>query len=617
MCGISGAIDFKSRTGEIASELVHRLVKSQRSRGPDFERVHDFDLHTSKLSLGHNRLSIIDLHAEANQPMFDHSQKYCLVYNGEIYNYIELKAELEALGHRFMTQSDTEVVLEAFKEWGPECLSQLNGMFAFALFDRDEEKLWLCRDRYGVKPCFYYYDQRFFAFASTTNELASYFGLKPNMEYVARGLKYSVFEDSSDMTPYGNLQAIKSGHYLCLGLNKNKKPNTSQVKYYNLIDNVEALVEHNHQLSEADLLEQVESIFSDAVRVRLRSDVPVGVSLSGGLDSASVAARLTEDHPLVTGICFGDPDDPKTEAPIVHRFCKVRAVKPVYVNTKNTGIEHITEVFRRTVQDQDAPFPGGSIISQNLVFQRARELGLKVMLGGQGGDEIFMGYRKYQVFRFRELVQKRNLPGMVRFLYDILPLAYAEAASVRMYWQQRARYTSRKGMDSLLTFPDIEPLALGHDENTPLWHRQVRDVLDLSLPTLLRYEDRNSMGNSVETRLPFMDFRLVELALSLPTSLKLRKGYGKWVMRQVVRDRVPDEIRLARFKRGFDVQIDSWLTHGLGNEIRKVIGDNSSKLEDFFNKRVNPAQAFCDQELLQAPNRMFEAVTLYWLAQRI
>jgi asparagine synthase (glutamine-hydrolysing) len=238
MCGIAGSWSTKSQTGE-TRDLIKEIVESQYQRGPDYQAIDTVAGERANLILGANRLSIIDLSPEANQPMWDNERRYCLVFNGEIYNYVELRKELIALGHSFSTRSDSEVILESFKEWGVRAAERFNGMFAFALFDKGEECLYLFRDRFGVKPLYYFLDDNKLYFASTCGVLARRLRLEPNLDYVARGLRLWVY-DHGELSPFVGLKALKPAHYLRAKVTEVGKLETQMNSYYRLDERVEA-----------------------------------------------------------------------------------------------------------------------------------------------------------------------------------------------------------------------------------------------------------------------------------------------------------------------------------------------------------------------------------------
>ena len=252
MCGIAGA--FSLRWLAKTEQIVRNIVASQYRRGPDHQAVECIRGGQAQVVMGHNRLSIIDLTSQANQPMWDGDHRYCLVYNGEIYNYIELKAELRGLGHRFLSRSDSEVIIEAFKEWGLDALDRFNGMFSFALYDTVTETMWLVRDRFGVKPLFYYFNASTFIFASSGKVIAEGEGLDPNLDYAARGLVYSIYDDDTDISPYQGLKALRPAHCLQLRATPSGKLAVALHSYYDLESRVRRLKEAVVDRSPAELI---------------------------------------------------------------------------------------------------------------------------------------------------------------------------------------------------------------------------------------------------------------------------------------------------------------------------------------------------------------------------
>jgi asparagine synthase (glutamine-hydrolysing) len=271
--------------------------------------------------------------------------------------------------------------------------------------------------------------------------------------------------------------------------------------------------------------------------------------------------------------------------------------------------------FWQTLEAQDAPFPGLSIVAQYLVFQAAHAQGMKVLLGGQGADEVLMGYRKFQVMLLVDALRRRDARAALRFGLSAGLMLVAEARTASVYLRQRQRYLSPRGLSTQLRLPPAE-LDLAYDASEPVWRRQVRDVKRLSLPTLLRYEDRNSMGNSLETRLPFLDYRFVELALALPNRVKVGSGYGKHVLRGAMRGRVPARIRGARYKRGFDTPQRTWLRAGLGPSIRDGLYSNMDSVSRWLPPDHDVEQTYSDDQLARNPSALGEATSLLWLAAR-
>jgi asparagine synthase (glutamine-hydrolysing) len=543
--------------------------------------------------------------------MWDHDHRFCIVFNGEIYNYLELREELRALGHRFTTESDTEVILEAFKAWGSDALQRLNGMFSFAISEPTAGRLWLVRDRFGVKPLYYHHAEGVLVFSSTPAELARQLSLKPNLAYVSRGLHYWLYEDDGPISQYEGVDAVPSGHFLAVRDCGDGRLDASKHRYYDLATRVQAQREELAGVNSAEGAEQVLALLQDAVRLRLRADVPVGISLSGGLDSSSIAALASEMHADVRAFSYGRPDVPDSEGPLVAHVASKTGVQPNYIwPSSSLGIS----AFWDTLEAQDSPFPSLSIVAQFLIFKSAHEQGLKVLLGGQGADEVLMGYRKFQVLLLLDAVRRRDARAALRFGLSAGLMVVAEAQKASVYLRQRQRYLSSRGLRTHLRLPPPAELDLAFHPSEAVWQRQVRDVQRLSLPTLLRYEDRNSMGNSLETRLPFLDYRFVELALALPDRVKVGSGYGKRVLRDALAGRVPRSVRRARYKRGFDAPQFDWISSGLGQSIRHRLSEATTIAPYMNHQSVD--ELFNNQRLATDPTAIAEATSLLWLSSK-
>lgn len=610
MCGIAGAVvTDDSMDGEA---LVRAIVADQHARGPDHRAVEALDFGDARAVLGSNRLSIIDLSAAANQPMHSGDGRFALVFNGLIYNYLELRRDLEASGHVFRTESDTEVVLAAYSHWGTGAFERFNGMFAIAIVDRVTRRVHLVRDRWGVKPLYYRIRPGHLVFASTGRVIAHRLRLPPDLGYVARGLRYMVYDDDGARSCYEGLEVLRPGHCLSCEF-AGRRLEWRLDRYYDLASRVEGLRQEIAGGSERKLLERVDETLQQAVAIRLRADVPYGVSLSGGLDSSAMAAFIDEAGAAPRCFTFGHPRAPASEGPVVEAFAAPRGLNVEYVWP---DAEAFTASFWKTLKDQDAPFAGLSVVAQNAVFQKARQCGMKVLIGGQGGDEVFMGYRKFHFFVLQRLFRRGRYLAALALLAAIPRLFLGAHGGLGNYVRQWPRYLRGSGMRSVLRLPVPDAVALGHDPDQPVWRRQMADVLRCSLPTLLRYEDRNSMGNSIETRLPFLDYRVVELGLALPDAMKVRGSYGKWAIRELMAGRVSDEIRSARYKRGFDVLGRAWLSQGLGSAIREGLAQRWQSLGDWLEGSCRIEKDFGDLEMERNPLRVTEAITLLWLADR-
>ena len=602
MCGIVGFYNL--------NVSIERLLAMQTYRGPDAVGSCSIDLVDGlKLQLGHNRLKIICLTETANQPFVDESKQHYLTFNGEIYNYRELKTQLQQEGVQFHTESDTEVLLLALKHWGMAAVSKLNGMFAFAYFDRKAQKLYLVRDRFGVKPLYYFSDEQRLLFASTSAPIVECCALKPNFIYVKRGLQYGIYEDDSNVTAYQDLCSVPAGHFLEFSLSHGCQPKV--INYYHLQSRVYDLKESIKALSESQLLEKVGELLYDANHLRLNADVPIAVAMSGGLDSGAIAAISKQQFSDVEGFCFGNPDDGLSEGPLAAHVSRLHNIKLHFVHPEQN---EWSDAFWQALHFQDAPFPSLSIVAQYLLYKKIKQAGFKVVLGGQGGDEAFLGYRKFQLFYMRELVAQQNWLTAARFFYGFTQMLWAEKARMLAFWQMRERYSQPFGTKSVIVLPgDAVSLNMGYSGN--IQERQMADILQFSLPTLLRYEDRNSMAHSIESRLPFMDYRLIELACALPIKMKIKNGFGKWALRQLMKNKLPDNIRLVRYKRGFDVAQNNVILKALGHTILDRLHDQQHLLQQVVDGDVY--NYFNPTNLGSSSRRFSELVALSWLVNKM
>ncbi len=358
----------------------------------------------------------------------------------------------------------------------------------------------------------------------------------------------------------------------------------------------------------ADLLES-------AVALRLRSDVAMGCSLSGGLDSSAIAAVAIQSGSAVRAFSFGHPGFARSEGPVVARFSTTLGLDTHYIWREVSFSSDVRASVERAFQAQEAPFTTLSIVAQQEVFKAVRLAGVKVLLGGQGADEAFAGYRKFTIVALREAVIRRRPEEALRCLFSAGAMLFAEASQ----WGQRLHTLKRYFHGAaprfkLLDLPIAPEQLLGMSE-PDLQSRQVLDVLRWSLPTLLRYEDRNSMANGVETRLPFLDYRLMETALALPNAMKIRNGYAKWALRDAVKGLVPDSIRLNRAKRGFDVAED-WFTSGLGSYLRESLSDQGAA-GTYLRSPATIGRQLDDEALSRDPGLVAEALVAMWLVKPV
>lgn len=549
MCGIAG---FISRTDRrVEPTTLAKMVDAVAHRGPDGEG----SLIDGRVGLGHRRLAIIDLSEAGNQPMRCGVSGRYIIYNGEIYNYVELRRELEAGGYPFRSQSDTEVILAAYDRWGATCVTRFNGMWAFAIHDPAAGKVFCSRDRFGVKPFYYLDDPGFFAFGSEIRQLLLLQDcVRADRDSLLDYLGYAL-DERGEQTFFNGIRRLLAGHNLTFDV---RSGGYSMTQHYRL---------PRQPVSRDGAAESLREILTDSVRLRLRSDVPVGTCLSGGLDSSSIAAIAAplarESSPrkfaAITAASESAHNDESAYAGAVVERADLdwHCVRPDY----DTFVATLPEVVRA----QEEPFTSASICMQYFVMQEAKRQRIPVLLDGQGADEALLGYERYTVQAVRDIYSAEGLTPAVRFMLDVarnnerLPLSRQLAllgyfSSPRLRWLTIRRRQRGAGALSFRQFRDRQGPA-----DRSMLDVQRREIEIESIPHLLRYEDKNSMWHSIETRLPFMDYRLVEFAINLPSDAKLHDGWSKHVLREAMTGVLPDDIIWRKNKLGFEAPENLWL----------------------------------------------------------
>jgi len=614
MCGIFGLLKRSGSDEKILRDEISLGLNAISLRGPDAQGVLEQKIGEFDAVLVHTRLSILDLSVHGSQPMRDEASNWSITYNGEIYNYLEIRRELQDLGWSFNSHSDTEVLLKGWAEWGVEVLPRLNGMFAFAVLNKISGDLWLVRDRFGVKPLLWAnMPGGGVVFSSSVAAVGKLANASVDVSYCARGVRYKTFEIEGSGSPFVGVRSVPAGGWLRISPSGTSL-DLRDGRWYDLKAAVSNMTSKIESSSDQELLEECQRLLQDAVTLRLRSDVPLAVSLSGGLDSSSIAALAVRQHPGLQGFTYGSPDALQSEGPLVSDFSKKVNVAAHYIWPSHDA-RALDELLGRTLQIQEAPFGGLSVLAQNEVFREVRNAGFKVLLGGQGGDEIFAGYRKFFVVATRHALQRRELGDVLQLIYSLGLMLMHEVSQARVYWTALTRYTNARSEFKLVNW-EPEPINLWGDSVGTLAQRQIDDIQKWSIPSLLRFEDRNSMGNGLETRLPFMDYRLVELALALPARLKISKGFGKWGLRHITAGVVPNTVRLNRKKRGFDVTQD-WVKSGIGASLRNRIHSNLEALKPHLKKNLDLDKNLSDTALSADRNSLDEALMLAWLAEPI
>lgn len=612
MCGITGAIEIKG-LNQLDFKNGGELHNYIASRGPDFYGYEVSNIKEWKVTFGHSRLAIIDLTTSSNQPMVSDDGRYMLTFNGEIYNYKEIKKELIKLGFLFSTEGDTEVLLKAWEAWGQKCLSKFDGMFAFGILDKHCQELFLVRDRFGVKPILYSYlgrDQ--LLFSSSIAAVAKHVGEEVDLEYCSNGIRYGFFEGNKDSSPFKKLKYVMPGSILKFTLGDSLT--VEEQVWYSLEEEVDKRVVELLHCSEEELIEKGKMLIQNATSLRLRSDVPLAVSLSGGIDSSSIASIAKLEVNNLVGFCYGSPKNKKSEGPIVDNFVKEKAIDIHYIHPEYSS-NQLGDLLDRTFAAQEAPFFGLSVLAQHEVYREVHQQGYKVLLGGQGGDEIFAGYRKFYLIALQNAWDKKSIIDILSYLHSFGILLLQGIGDYKIYWQQRNRYLKKTGKDlSLLnSLPSSSVDLLGH---TTIRKRQIFDVQYYSIPSLLRYEDRNSMSFSIESRLPMMDYRLVEFAIALDDRMKIKKGYSKWALREIMQSSVPAYILKSRVKRGFDVT-QNWISSGVGDRIRANLLENKNKIKEYVSDLDKLENSLKNENLNNNSNLLYEAMLLNFLVDPI
>lgn len=545
MCGIAGIVNF---TGQLVEAIIlKQMLNTLKHRGPDDEGVYILN----NVGLGHVRLSIIDLSDAGHQPMLSSDGRYVLVYNGEIYNYIELRKELEKIGHQFYTNTDSEVLLVSYIQWGNECLHRFNGMWSFVILDTLKNELFGARDRYGIKPFYYYLDNHFFVFASEIAPILNIItkNIEPNEQVI---YDYLVFNrtDQTESTFFGNIKKLQHGFQFTV---KNERFQLCQ--WYNLINNLKEPFKTSDEFKE---------MFTNSLGLRLRSDVPVGVCLSGGLDSSSIVSVLLKNYSKSDLQTFsatygkGIYGDESKFIDLYRQYLTFMSfVRPTaYSLFKDMG---------PFIKAHGEPVSSTSPYAQYKVMETACK-NVVVTLDGQGADEELAGYHYFFGFYFKELFNNykwisltkeslaylhnhKSLYGFTSFIYLILPDLLKNKLKVADKGYLRNSFVNQYSESNMIT----GNLYSSADLNSALINH-----FEFKLEHLLKWEDRNSMCFSLEARVPFLDYRLVERTISLPSYLLINKGTTKFILREAMKGILPEAIRTRNDKIGFRTPADTW-----------------------------------------------------------
>ena len=606
MCGIAGILLQTSNPQ--GPFHLKKMMDTLVHRGPDGEGLWSNTKNT--VHLGHRRLAVIDLSDQSAQPM-GYANRYQIVHNGEIYNYIEIRNFLRQKGYSFKTESDTEVILAAYDYWKEKCLQQFDGMFAFAIWDEKEEQLFAARDRFGEKPFYYYEDEANFIFGSEMKALWAV-GVEKKIDnkmllnYLTLGHVQNCVD--KEQTFYESIYSLPPSHYLTF------KPSDKQLsritKYWRL--NKEIKIDINID----DAVEHFTSLLDKSISNRLRSDVSIGTSLSGGLDSSAIANGISQ-------IRKNSKSDLRTFSAVFPGFQNDESgyIDTItnQINFKNfqvqPSVDGFINEFEKLCYHQEEPFQSSGIYAQYKVYEKAKEQNITVLLDGQGADEILAGYPRYIHWYLQEVLSRHKLGATQKersafrkneqpFRWDLRNIMAAFLPA------HAAMRLEKKEYLKTIHHPDISEellqLVKGHEwegVHKPIVTK-LNDILhfntmEMGLEELLRFADRNSMAHGREVRLPFLNHELVEFVFSLPSQLKMHDGWTKFLLRKTMDKKLPDEIVWRKNKVGFETPQQNWMEDSALQEYmqeskRKLVKADilSSKVLD---KQIEPLPVHADK----------------------
>lgn len=587
MCGICAL--FSEEYDPDGRSCVERALLRAAHRGPDSrgiisglgDRVAGQGEHgPSQWILGHVRLAIIDLSSAGTQPMSDAERRVWLTYNGEIYNYKEVRTDLGRLGHRFVTETDTEVIIAAYRQWGDQCVDRLAGMFAFVLVDLGSRLVMAARDRCGIKPLYLWSPQGKTVVVSEPKQLLAFSDFTPRanrlqiVDFLADGVLGHIPEECC----FEGVTQLPAGTVITWELGRS--PDLSRKRSYWRPAAVA------RKLRWSDAVAETRSLFREVVRQHVRADVPIGSCLSGGIDSSSIVGVASAElgAPMHTfSSCFnGFAWDEQPYMDAVNAHCQCIATKVFPSQSELVGS------LRTLAYHQDEPFGSLSVFAQWRVMQAARRAGVPVLLDGQGGDETLCGYRKYWYFFLRQLLAERRYSDLVR--YSLRAARTQDGRLLQLNLGRRYLPSRLQNLnDSVVEFLRPHWKCL----HRPVWQELMRGVktvaahqlADLrlwSLPVLLRYEDRNSMAHTVESRVPFVDHRFIEHCLSLPTEYFFRHGRKKALLIEALDGRLPAIVKERRSKLGFETPRSAWMRGHVGVTLEQM-AVSSSRLGEILD----------------------------------
>jgi asparagine synthase (glutamine-hydrolysing) len=588
MCGIAGYLDL---TGEPQpAAILERMTSALRHRGPDGAGVY----HDGPAWLGHRRLSIIDV-AGGQQPMFNEDGTVAIVYNGEVFNHASLRGELERAGHRYATRCDTEAILHAYEQYGPDCVTRFRGMFAFAIWDRNRRTLFAARDRLGIKPFYYYWDGRLFAFASEIKALLEHPSISASFDESLLAEHLAFGYSSGERTLFRGIRKLMPGHVLTL----DSAANLSIRQYWDV-----PAPGREERRDDEFWIAECRQRLEETVRLRLMSDVPLGMFLSGGVDSSAIAALMKRmvDGPVET-FSVGYREAPYSELGYARQVSRAIGTRHREVVV---GMNDFFGSLPGLIWHEDEPIAWPSSVSLHFVSKLAREH-VKVVLTGEGSDELFAGYARYRFYLLnrRWLGAWRLLPASLRrALRDRVATTRLLSGGPRRKLQHTFLgrgedleslyldnfYSAFSAADQarLFSLPEGSP----HAEYLRYWDRPGSDLQRMLyadqktyLVELLMKQDQMSMANSIESRVPFLDHPFVEFAARVPERMKIRGGEQKYIFKRAVEDLLPRDI-VYRKKMGFPTPLRHWLRQPAAAGLLAKLRDRDGLLAPYIDARA-------------------------------
>ncbi len=592
MCGIAGLLYFDPQK-RVEFDTLKRMCDAIIHRGPDDDGFH-VDGH---VGIGMRRLKVIDL-ATGHQPISNEDGRIWIVFNGEVYNFPELRTELEGKGHTFSTHTDTEAIIHAYEEFGDDCVHRLNGMFSFAIWDSRHSRVLIARDRLGVKPLYYYQDASLFAFGSEIKAILQCHEVPRSLNYDALDAFLTFEYIPAPLSIVNGIQKLPPGHLLIIQNGK-----TSVKQYWDMSYPVAGPVK-----TQSELEEELYALLEDSTKLRLISDVPLGAFLSGGVDSSTIVQIMANmmDQPVKT-FSIGFDDASYNELEYARKVAKQFGTEH-YELTIQPEIVNLVDHFCKFL---DEPLGDVSVFPTYLVSQLAKQH-VTVVLSGDGGDELFAGYDWYVANQLDGVYQK--LPSFVRRILPIIVQAVRPSSQKKGLINKIKRFVEGASLDPSLQHyrwsmfltdltrhqlysTDVEKSLDGRKaedrvvrylgavkEADPLWQQEYADLKTFLVDDVLMKVDRMSMAHSLEARAPFLDYRVVEFASRVPSQYKMRGRETKWILKQCMEKKLPHDI-LYRKKEGFSIPMKNWLRQELRPLMEDTLSGDRIKKDGFFNNQ--------------------------------